>query len=160
MKYDDASWHYDGDFPSGLAVEAGATHIGMFVAWGMLNGYAGVLYTDEFPEELADLVERKRTPGQFLIECCDEKFVDEELNDEGNAFAEAYFQDQYFTDFENTLASNLPTCYHVADTWENFEKMSPVISKRFDEWKAGTLMPSSTSPTTSPEPEKPWWKFW
>ena len=31
MKYDDASWHYNGDFPTDLPVEAGATHIGLAV---------------------------------------------------------------------------------------------------------------------------------
>jgi len=38
MKYDDASWHSEGDFPGDLRAEAGATHIGMFFAWLMLNG--------------------------------------------------------------------------------------------------------------------------
>ena len=28
-KYDDASWHYGGDFPDDLPEENGATHIGM-----------------------------------------------------------------------------------------------------------------------------------
>ncbi|RML48695.1 DUF7832 domain-containing protein [Pseudomonas avellanae] len=32
MKYDDASWHYNGNFPSDLPDTAGATHIGMFLA--------------------------------------------------------------------------------------------------------------------------------
>lgn len=160
MKYDDASWHYGGDFPDDLPAEAGATHIGMFVAWGMLNGYAGALYTEDFPEELTSLLERRRTPGQFLIECCDEKFVDEELNDEGNAFAEAYFQDQYLTDYENALAVDLPTCYHVADTWENFDKLSPVIARRFGEWKDGTLNQAPANTEGFLETKKPWWKFW
>jgi hypothetical protein len=33
MKYDDASWHYGGDFPADLPREAGSTHIAMFLAW-------------------------------------------------------------------------------------------------------------------------------
>ncbi|MGN6118448.1 MAG: DUF7832 domain-containing protein, partial [Rhodanobacter sp.] len=41
MKYDDASWHYGGDFPKDLPDEAGATHTGMFVAWALLSGLAG-----------------------------------------------------------------------------------------------------------------------
>jgi len=51
MKYDDASWHYGGDFPKDLPNEAGATHIAMFVAWCLLNGLAGEIHTDDFPEE-------------------------------------------------------------------------------------------------------------
>ncbi len=156
MKYDDASWHYGGDFPEDLPSEAGATHIGMFVAWGMLNGLAGVLYTDEFPKDLERLRKRQLTPGQFLIECSDEKFVDEDLNDEGNAFAAAYFDDMYVSDYESTLASTLPSIYHVSDTWENFDKLSPIIAKRFSAWKEGKLKTSLTEELH----KKPWWKFW
>lgn len=35
MKYDDSTWHTDGDFPADLPPEAGATHIGMFMAWAL-----------------------------------------------------------------------------------------------------------------------------
>jgi hypothetical protein len=55
MKYDDASWHYGGDFPKDLDDMAGATHIGMFVAWCLLNGLGGALHTEEFPEDLHGL---------------------------------------------------------------------------------------------------------
>jgi hypothetical protein len=38
MKYDDSSWHYGGDvFPEDLPPEAGGTHIGMFLAWAIMN---------------------------------------------------------------------------------------------------------------------------
>lgn len=39
-------------------------------------------------------------------------------------------------DYEATLAGNLPTTYHVPDTWETYEKIKPVLDKRFQEWKA------------------------
>ena len=71
---------------------------------------------------------------------CDGKFIDEDLNDEGNAFAQDYYvveTGQYLTDYEMTLGGdNLPDLYHVADTWENFERIKPVLDQRFDEWKA------------------------
>ena len=41
MKYDDASWHSEGDFPDDLPEEAGGTHIGMFFAWALLSGMGG-----------------------------------------------------------------------------------------------------------------------
>jgi hypothetical protein len=161
MKYDDASWHYDGDFPEDLPIEAGAIHIGMFVAWCLLNGFEGSLWADEFPDQVEALKTRSLTPGRFLIEFCDEKFVDEELNDEGNAFAESYFQDKYFVDYAEALASNLPSCYHAADTWENYDKLARVISDRYEEWKDGKL--EASAPVEIPLDQiedKPWWKFW
>ena len=33
MKYDDASWHYGGNFPKGLSRKNGATHIAFFLVW-------------------------------------------------------------------------------------------------------------------------------
>jgi hypothetical protein len=167
MKYDDASWHYGGDFPAGMPAEAGATHIGMFVAWCMLNGLAGQLHTDEFPDDLEALKSRSITPGQFVVDACDEKFTDEELTDEGNSFALAYFGDsggmgKYISDYEEMLSKGEPTLYHISDTWENYDKLAPVIERRYSEWKNGKLssFDSKDFDLAGIVEKKPWWKFW
>jgi hypothetical protein len=167
MKYDDASWHYDGDFPEGLPTEAGATHIGMFVAWCMLNGLAGPIHTDEFPDELRSLESREITPGQFVIRACDEKFTDEDLTDEGNKFALAYFgtpggMAQYVTDYEDTLSRGEATLYHIKDSWENYDKLAKVIDRRFNEWKDGKMSSFAEKDFDigGIADSKPWWKFW
>ena len=137
-KYDDADWHYGGDFPSDLPNSAGATHIGMFVASCILEGMVGELHVEDFPENLERLRNREITPGAWVIEACDEKFTEEELNDEGNAFAlEYYYADgaQYLADYEHTLCRKLPTAYHVPDTWESFKKIDKVIQKRLKQWR-------------------------
>lgn len=138
VKYDDASWHYGGDFPDDLPDEAGATHTGMFVAWALLSGLAGELHVDDFAEDLEVLKRREIAPGAYFLRCCDGKFTDEDLNDEGNAFAAAYFEfetGQYLADYERTLAGELPTTYHVADTWENFDQLRPILDQRLREWR-------------------------
>ena len=160
MKYDDASWHYDSDFPTDLPAEAGATHIGMFLAWCIVNSLGGTFFEEEIPNAIAELRERRITPGKYLIEYCDEKFTDEMLNDEGNAFAEAYFQDRYIFDYADLLAGAVPSCYHVADTWATFDIVSRLLAKRFDEWKNGALETVPVPEVSLEEPEKPWWKFW
>ena len=76
MKYDDASWHYGGNFPTDLPAEAGATHIGMFVAWAWLTGLAGEDVMDDMPEAVTALNERTTTPGKSFFDNCDGKFVD------------------------------------------------------------------------------------
>ena len=76
MKYDDASWHYGGNFPPDLTPAAGATHIAMFVAWCLLNGLAGEIHIEDFPDALERLKNRKITPGSWFISSCDEKFTD------------------------------------------------------------------------------------
>jgi len=140
MKYDDASWHYGGDFPSHLPNEAGATHIGMFVAWCLLNGLAGEIHLDDFPEEYKKLKERKVTPAKWFMSACDEKFTDEDLSKEGNAFAHYYYEDEetekYVEDYDNIICDELETIYDAKDSWESYDKLSPVIKQRYEAWKS------------------------
>ncbi|WP_116812883.1 hypothetical protein [Steroidobacter cummioxidans] len=140
MKYDDASWHYGADnFPKDLAEESGATHAGMFVAWALLSGLAGSIHIEDFPDDIPKLASRSVTPGVFFLEACDGKFTDEDLNEEGNSFASDYFEfekGQYLADYESILGEPGRDLYYVADTWENFDRLRPVLDKRFAEWKA------------------------
>jgi hypothetical protein len=138
MKYDDASWHSGDDFPKDLPADAGATHTGMFLAWALLSGLAGEIHASELPEDLERLRSRSVTPGQFFLDVCDGKLTDEDLNDEGNGFAQAYFdleRGSYLEDYDRVLVRELASQYHVADSWENFDLLRPVLDKRLDEWR-------------------------
>jgi hypothetical protein len=144
MKYDDASWHYGGDFPDGLPDEAGGTHIGMFVSWAILSGMAGSIHTTDFPEMLNKLTNREMNPGEWFISACDEKFTDEDLDDEGNRFSQHYYAHgegedystgHYLTDYCGVFAE-FADSYSVPDTWESFERLKPVLDRRFAEWKS------------------------
>lgn len=138
MKYDDASWHYGGKFPKDLPIEAGATHTGMFVAWALLSGLAGEIHIDGFPGDIPRLKSRSITPGKYFLESCDGKFTDEDLNDEGNAFAREYFNlesGEYLADYEATVGVGLPELYYVKDTWENFDLLKPVLDERLRQWR-------------------------
>jgi hypothetical protein len=138
VKYDDASWHYGGDFPADLPIEAGATHTGMFVAWALLSGLAGEIFLNDFPNELEILRSRSLPPGKFFMERCDGKFIEDDVNDEGNSFAQAYFDfqnGQYLADYQATLAQDVSNLYYVTDDWENFDRLKPILDKRFAEWK-------------------------
>ena len=142
MKYDDASWHYGGNFPTDLPAEAGATHIGMFVAWAWLTGLAGEDVMDDMPEAVTALNERTTTPGKSFFDNCDGKFVDDDLNAVGNAFAVEYFDfknGQYLNDYDELLTGDLPTVYHVPDTWESFDRLRPRLDERYREWSTRNL---------------------
>jgi len=138
MKYDDASWHSGGDFPSELPPEAGATHVGMFLAWALLRGLGGRLVLENSAAAVQGLRSRSVVPGAFFMNECDGKLTDEDLNEQGNAFASQYYVSetgQYFADYEATLGGILPTLYHVVDSWDNFDKVAPVLDRRFAEWR-------------------------
>jgi hypothetical protein len=86
---------------------------------------------------IASFRARSVTPGK-LFHALDGTLTDEDLSEEGNAFARDYFdfdRGRYLADYEATVAKGLPSLYHVQDSWKNYEKMSPVIDRRYAEWK-------------------------
>ena len=142
MAYDRADWHYGGDYPKGLPPENGGTHIGMFLAWCIINNLQGSFHDEESPASLQAVRERSMTGREFLFKECDEKFWEEDLSDEGNRFAHAYYDSTpankghtYFDDYGDTLSANLESLYHVADTWEHFDLLAPVIASRYEKWR-------------------------
>jgi hypothetical protein len=150
-KYDDASWHYGGDYPENLPDENAAIHIGMFIAWNIENGFLSEKQKAESSEDIQKVQERKMTGGEFLINDLDGKFLDEDLCELGNDFANDYYNDDtkfakkysnYYNDFCETFDKKAEengfeyeTVYHVEDTWENYELIKNLIDKRFEEWK-------------------------
>jgi hypothetical protein len=146
LKYDDASWHYGGDFPSGLPESAGATHIAMFVSWAVLNGMAGDLHTSEFSEDIEKLSRHEIAPGAWFLNVCDGKFTEEDLNEDGREFAAAYYANKngprtgpesYLSDYARTFSSG-KTLYHVPDTWETQALVSRFIEARLARWRKGS----------------------
>lgn len=142
VKYDDASWHYGGTYPPDLPPEAAATHIGMFVAWCVLEGLDSAELLEDFGAEVKKVRSRKLTPGAFLL-VMDEKFCSDALNDEGNAFTLAYYQgknhdSRYVDDFFAAFEVDESTIYGVPDTWKTFDTLAARIARRYSAWvKAG-----------------------
>ncbi len=143
MKYDDASWHYGGNFPAGLPMQAGATHIAMFVAWAVMNGLAGQYHIEDAADDLALLKGRVVTPTSWFIRACDEKFTHEDLNDEGNSFAASYYGNEeglhstsgsYLDDYCGAFP-NAESLYHVEDSWDSFDVLAPALSSRLKSWR-------------------------
>ena len=137
---DRMDWHYGGDFPKELPTENGGTHIGMYLAWIINNDLIGEMHTEDASESISAVKNRQMTGRDFLINECDEKFWNDDLNEEGLAFTNYYYSDdsgmkQYINDYEQTLANGLETTYHVENTWDNYDKISKVIDVRYNEWK-------------------------
>ena len=151
MAYDRADHDYSSEkepLPKGHA----ATHIGIFLAWAILNDLENDYHRQRSAELLGRVRRREITGRQFFEAACQEKFAEKDLSPEGNEFAEYYYCDSagergaYFVDYKQALTGGLPSFWHVADTWENYDKMAPVIGRRYTEWKN--------------PPRKRWWQFW
>jgi hypothetical protein len=137
--YDKAKWHYGGDFPEDLDSFQGYVHTGMFLGWLIDNG----LVSDQFKTDLSAEIERFKqqqlTGPQIFERCCGGALMLDDLNETGNRFALSYFEfntGRYLSDYGSALAQNLPSVYHVADTWENYKKLKPVVDERFSAWQA------------------------
>jgi len=77
QKYDDASWHAGGDFPSDLSYSQGGVHIAIFLAWLIRRG----LYNPELFETAdVEMVRRQGVSILGLLDRFDEKLVAEELS--------------------------------------------------------------------------------
>ena len=140
MTYDDAAWHHGDGWPKDLPQDASATHSGMYLAWALFAGLGGDHHLVDSPDEFAQLRARKLTPGQYFLAVCDGKLTDEDLDAEGNAFARAYYQQSgasFIADYQEYLAKGLPSEYHVADNWVNFDKLLPVLDRRLANWRRG-----------------------
>lgn len=140
---DRMDWHYGGDFPDYLLKENGGTHIGMYLTWIIENGLIGELHVEDSTEAIERVLSRQITGRDFLIEQCDEKLWDEDLSNEGSSFTLYYYQFEeepkhrkYIDDYIDTLAHrDLKSLYEIENSWENYDKLKPIIDKRFIEWK-------------------------
>ena len=151
MAYDRADFNYSTEadpLPKGHA----ATHIGMFLAWAIQTG----LINDRHLQLSAPLIQKVRqrqmTGREFFEAACQEQFAEKDLNVEGNSFAEHYYRNSagekglFFEDYRKTLTKGLPTFWHVHDTWQNYDRLAPVLNQRYEAWKN--------------PPRKRWWQFW
>jgi hypothetical protein len=142
--YDKAKWHYESDnYPDDLADTQAFVHTGLFLGWLVANGCMSVQWLADFPDLLTAFAARKKT-GPNLFRIMGGSLTSEDLSAEGNGFARAYFDFDagvYLDDYEKLLAAELPSMYHVADTWQNFDKLSVVVDKRLRQWRRGKLPP-------------------
>jgi hypothetical protein len=129
-----------------------ATHIGIYLAWAVLKGLASDWHRLNSKDQIERLQRREITGAQFFFAACGDRFAEKDLNPEGNLFTRAYYENgpgkrgPYFKDYTRTLSADLPSFWHVEDTWENFDLLAPIITQRFEEWKN--------------PPRKRWWQFW
>lgn len=128
MKYDDASWHYGGDFPAGQPEENGGTHIGLFLRWCFQKGWAGELHLEEWLDDVDSVRNGNLTGTEFLFKNCDGKFTEEDLNATGVAFAEKYYRDgSYLEDYLEFIDHQL---YMVSEQDVDFIAYSRMVEMR------------------------------
>ena len=134
---DKGKWHWEGDYPAELDPERGSTHIAMYFAWAVDNHHVSSKFAGEA------IIARFRSREVNLLELMqwfDDVLAPDMLTDEAAAFSARYYGGEeepiYIEDYSNLLAANLPTPYHVEPTFENYERIKPMIQERFETWQA------------------------
>ncbi len=127
---DDASWHADGDFPDDLPAEAGATHIGMFLAWAVLTDRASSWHLGGAGDLVHKLKQHEITPGAYVLALGDGVLTTDDLSPEAATFGLAYYPERYLTEYAEHIAADLPSAYHVPDTWQTFERVAAMLEER------------------------------
>ena len=146
-KYDDASWHYEGDYPENLPTKNASTHIGLFLAWCINNNLMSNEQLEDFGADIDEVKARRMTGAEYLISICDEKLYDEDLSVIGNKFAKAYYEYTKHTKFSKAYANYMQDylmvlnngaeedSYSIEDTWHNYDLLQPLLDQRFKEWQ-------------------------
>src|SRR5690606_8003805 len=81
---------------------------------------------------------RKEISCTILSEIWNGYLAPEFLDQTGNEFSRFYYTSGlYRQDYEETLAADVATIYHVDDTWQNYEKLRSRIDARYAEWADG-----------------------
>lgn len=129
MKYDDANWHYGGNFPAGQPHEHSGTHIALYLRWCFAKGWAGELHIKDVPEDVADVISGKLSATEFLFRNCDGKFTDEDLTDEGNLFTQQYYENDglYLEDYSEHFGDLM---YIAPESAHDFEKFASILDAR------------------------------
>jgi len=134
--YDKASWHSGGNWPAGLPEAQAYVHAGLFLAWIVDRGLASAAFAEGFPE-LVDAFRARKKTGPEVYALAGGVLASDMLNADGNAFAREYFdleRGAFLADYEGLLGAGLPSMYHVADTWPNYDKLRAQLDARFARW--------------------------
>lgn len=143
--YDKAKWHYGGDeFPSSLDDIHGFTHTGFYLTWLAENNLISDFIRQDFTSELSETLDRKKGPVH-LYEMMDGCLIGDMLTNEGNRFSQSYYERSYFGDYAK-LFNEVTDIYFVTPSWENYERIVPVIQRRYEKWLRSK--------------EKKPWQFW
>lgn len=139
--YDHAKEHFQGEFPRLLPMEQAYVHIGMYLGWVIENGLYSEYFEDEASSEIFRF-KRKEISCTILSEIWNGYLAFEFLNRHGNNFTFFYYTSGlYRHDYEEVLGKDLPSIYHVDDTWPNYDKLKARITARYEEWdKVKTLL--------------------
>jgi hypothetical protein len=135
--YDKAKYHDETIEEFGLPEEHAANHTVFFLRWLIERRLMSAL----FETDGADIVRAFRAGDASIhavYDWWDRCLIDDMLSDEGNSFAQSYFdfeRGDYLKDYARTLQRDLPSEFHVPFTEQNYQTIRAVIEQRYVDWR-------------------------
>ncbi len=143
MTLDHITWHLDEDYPADLPRDQAATHIGLYWAWAVSRDLIAADIAEQCAADIAAVRERRISGRDFVLEWLGGELTSEDLNPLGQRFSAYYYEDEdegygaFMLDYVTALnTADLPSFYHVADNWANFDKLAPVFDAALARWQA------------------------
>ncbi len=119
-KYDDVSWHEEGEYPTELPPQNAGSHIAYFLAWALRRGLLSENVKRDFAREVA-AIERGEIESPKLLAAMDGKLTSEDLNERGRVFA-AKFYDTFLERWEEWCdEQGFASMYHAP--WDRKHEM-------------------------------------
>jgi hypothetical protein len=157
-EYDLWRWHTDGAFPKDQLPERGYVHIGVYLAWlinhdlldpewvarsGVMPAVAAIAARGETPCALRD-----STGGRLASDM---------LTADGAQFTAAYYAPEYgFPRDWRWILGRRADRYDVPDEWETYDRIAPLIDRRYAAWVAAGRPELMSMPSLLPS----WLTFW
>lgn len=130
--YEKAKWSAHSCAEEGVPESRAFVYGGMLFGWLARRSLLSAEYNDE---SLVSKIVEKKITGPQLFETHDGVLSSELVNSEGTKFLDFYLR-KYSKDFQKCFSVSEESIHHVADTWENFEKLSLLLDSRFEKWKS------------------------
>ncbi len=135
--YDDAAFHQGAPafLTKRLNPHNGGTHIGMYLAWIILNRLESFKLRQVAASPVEEVRSKQLTGREFLFAHCEGRLTSDALNTEAQAFTEFYYETQYLHDYDAILVSKATGTYTVADSWANYERLAKVMDQRLRDYR-------------------------
>lgn len=136
---DNAKWHYEGDYPKGLSANNAYNHIGFFIGWLLEKDFFELDFKKNNELGIKSFKAREISSPTFFHDYMDGYFSTEDLKEEIIPFVIDYYnqdlsKSEYLSDYIQALCVNLPTVYHVEDTFSNYIIVFTFMEKKFGQW--------------------------
>jgi hypothetical protein len=143
--YDDAVYHQGAPafLTKRLNPQNGGTHIGMYLAWIILNRMESFQLRQTAANPVEEVRIKQMTGREFLFAHCQGRLTSEALNKEAQAFTQFYYEEQYLHDYDEILVARTSGTYSVVDSWANYDRLAAVMDKRLRDYRG--LQPAAAS---------------